>query len=74
MIICISSYSSAYKASDWTVVQNNVDTFSGATSSTAGTRGLVPAPAKGSQNAFLKGDGTWGTADTVWGSFSDLIS
>lgn len=31
----------------------------GATSSAAGTRGLVPAPAKGMQDALLKGDGTW---------------
>lgn len=31
----------------------------GATSSTAGTAGYVPAPAKGQQNSFLRGDGTW---------------
>ena len=33
--------------------------MTGATSSTAGTRGLVPAPAAGRQNYFLRGDGTW---------------
>lgn len=30
-----------------------------ATASAAGAAGLVPAPGKGKQNAFLKGDGTW---------------
>jgi len=33
--------------------------FTGATSSTAGTHGLVPAPAAGDQELFLRGDGTW---------------
>lgn len=36
--------------------------FTGATSSTAGTNGLVPAPAAGDEGKFLKGDGTWDTA------------
>ena len=36
--------------------------FTGATSSTAGVKGMVPAPASGDQNKFLQGDGTWGTA------------
>ena len=31
----------------------------GATSSAAGTHGLVPAPASGSQASFLRGDGKW---------------
>lgn len=31
----------------------------GATSSAAGVRGLVPAPAAGSQDKYLRGDGTW---------------
>ena len=31
----------------------------GATSSSAGTHGLVPAPASGKQSSFLRGDGTW---------------
>ena len=31
----------------------------GATSSAAGTSGLVPAPASGSQASFLRGDGKW---------------
>ena len=35
--------------------------FTGASSSTAGVHGLVPAPASGKQGAFLRGDGTWAT-------------
>lgn len=74
MIICVSDYSSSYKASDWTVVQNNVDTMVGATSAAAGTRGLVPAPAAGESEKYLKGDGTWGSpsTDLSWGAFTDL--
>ena len=33
--------------------------MTGATSSAAGTAGLVPAPAAGKQTSFLRGDGTW---------------
>ena len=33
--------------------------MTGATSSTAGKAGLVPAPASGKQTSFLRGDGTW---------------
>jgi hypothetical protein len=33
--------------------------FIGATSSTEGASGLVPAPAVGDNEKFLKGDGTW---------------
>ena len=35
--------------------------FTGATSSTAGAHGLVPAPAAGDEGKFLQGDGTWAT-------------
>lgn len=65
MIICISDYNGGYKATDWTVVQNNVDTFVGATTSADGTRGLVPAPSQiddsyaNHDTYFLKADGTW---------------
>jgi len=34
-------------------------TMGAATSSTAGSIGLVPAPAAGKQTSFLRGDGTW---------------
>lgn len=40
-------------------------TMKGATSSTVGTSGLVPAPQRGQQNSFLKGDGTWGTVESA---------
>ena len=36
--------------------------MTGATSGTAGTAGIVPAPAAGDQNKVLKGDGTWGAS------------
>ena len=35
--------------------------FTGATASTAGVHGLVPAPAAGDETKYLKGDGTWST-------------
>lgn len=35
--------------------------MTGATSSTAGASGLVPAPSAGDNVKYLKGDGTWGT-------------
>lgn len=35
--------------------------MAGATSSADGTHGLVPAPAKGNQAKYLRGDGTWQT-------------
>lgn len=72
MIVCINS-NSAYSASDWTVVQNNVDVMIGATTSTSGTRGLVPAPTTGDNEKFLRGDGTWQAPSVVWGKFSELI-
>ena len=37
--------------------------FTGATSSVAGTAGLVPAPTTSDPDKFLKGDGTWATAE-----------
>ena len=43
------------------VVSNNntITAFSGATASSAGAIGYVPAPPTGTQNAYLRGDGTW---------------
>ena len=63
MIICVGDYDASlgYSALDWTVVQNNVDVFAGASSNAAGSRGLVPAPAQGDQGLFLRGDSTWAT-------------
>lgn len=73
MIICIAD-GSTYSASDWTVVQNNVDVMTGATTAAAGSRGLVPSPTTADTDKFLRGDGTWATmtSESTWGSFSDL--
>lgn len=49
----------ATAASTKTITLPTYAVFTGATSSKAGTAGLVPAPAKGQQGYFLRGDGTW---------------
>lgn len=41
------------------VLSSIVEGMKGATATEAGEAGLVPAPAAGDQNKFLKGDGTW---------------
>lgn len=38
--------------------------FTGATSSAAGSAGLVPAPASGDTSKYLKSDGTWATVQS----------
>ena len=38
--------------------------MTGATSGAAGASGLVPAPAAGDNDKYLKGDGTWGTVSS----------
>lgn len=53
-------------------VSFNIDTtkpevMKAATANAAGHSGLVPAPAAGSQNKFLRGDGTWQIAGEVTG-------
>ena len=40
-------------------VNNTYVNMKGASASTAGSAGLVPAPAAGAQSKFLRGDGTW---------------
>lgn len=42
-----------------------VPTMGAASSSAAGTAGLVPAPAKNKHNSFLRGDGTWVVPDNT---------
>lgn len=61
-VLCVSSYVTAYAASDWTVIQANIDVFSGATASIAGTRGMVPQPLAGDQEKVLLGSGGFGQA------------
>lgn len=46
--------------------------FQGATASTPGTHGLVPAPGAGDQDKVLKGDGTWGDAAAALGDLTDV--
>ena len=48
----------------------------GATAGDAGTDGLVPAPAAGDQDKYLKGDGTWSTAtaSAAWGAITGTLS
>ena len=46
---------------DRTVIQLPIEML-GASSLTAGARGLVPAPAAGDEGKFLRGDGTWAEA------------
>lgn len=43
----------------YTAKNNTYSAFTGATSSAAGSAGLVPAPSAGYQGYFLRGDGTW---------------
>lgn len=46
-------------------ISSPTDIFSGATASTAGTAGLVPAPAAGDEGKFLCGDGSWAVVNTA---------
>lgn len=48
-------------ASTKTITLPTYSTFTGASSSAAGSTGLVVAPAKGDQAKFLRGDATWQT-------------
>ena len=41
----------------------NADVMIGASANVSGRAGRVPAPAAGQESAFLKGDGTWGSAE-----------
>ena len=54
--------SAALKSTNTNTTYSNM---TGATSSAAGSAGLVPAPAAGKQNSFLRGDGTWYTTVTI---------
>jgi hypothetical protein len=59
-----------YDGTYWAIT-GNLDTntkysvMTAATSSAAGTSGLVPAPAAGKQTSFLRGDGTWQTVSAA---------
>lgn len=51
-------------ATDAATVGQLPTTMTGASSSAAGTGGLVPAPAAGDEGKFLQGDGTWQTVQS----------
>ncbi len=61
--ITITKYNGS--TSTITTQDTTYSVFTGATSSAAGSRGLVPAPASGKQDYFLKADGTWAEAKTT---------
>jgi hypothetical protein len=54
-----NTFVSSLTPSSGTATTSTVPAMTAATSSAAGKAGLVPAPAKGKQNSFLRGDGTW---------------
>ena len=45
--------------------EKQIGNFTGATENTAGSRGLVPAPAAGDQDKVLKGNGTWSNVEAL---------
>ena len=47
--------------------------FTGATAEAAGKRGMVPAPAAGENNKFLRGDGTWADAKMSTKELVDIL-
>ena len=51
--------------SDAVFTDTTYEVFGGATSSTAGTVGLVKAPVAGEQTYYLRGDGNWATVDAL---------
>ena len=61
-----ATYLFVYDGTDFKAIHsyNSNTTYSvmtGATASAAGAKGLVPAPAAGEDDEFLRGDGTWAT-------------
>lgn len=46
------------------------DVFTGATTTSDGTSGLVPAPTSADKDSYLKGDGTWSKSDAALSSSS----
>lgn len=59
--VYVDSSGIGYVKVPWTDNNTTYSVFKGATSSAAGTSGLVPSPASGNTSLFLKSDGTWGT-------------
>ncbi len=65
IIIAIQdSKSEQFQIRDWLLIKNNIPVFKGASNSSQGTSGLVPAPTIGDRDKYLKGDGTWAEINT----------
>lgn len=52
----------------WTAWKQKDAVMKGSSSASKGNGGLVPAPAAGDNDKFLKGDGTWATPVNTWES------
>lgn len=52
-------YATTVNATNITGINDKVSVMTGATATAAGTKGLVPAPAAGDDDAVLCGDGNW---------------
>lgn len=52
----------------------NISTMTGAGASAAGAKGLVPAPASGDNEKYLRGDGTWATPSGGGGGSSITVT
>jgi len=65
--LSISGAVITYTKGDNSTYTITIPNMSGATTSTIGSAGLVPAPSSGQQELFLRGDGTWANPTSVSG-------
>ncbi len=63
-----------FKTSQWVNKNPSEIVFGGATSESMGKAGLVPAPARGQENLFLRGDGTWAAATCGAALFETVLA
>lgn len=63
-----------YDTQKWVNKEPSQIVFKGASSAAMGAAGLVPAPSRGSENLFLRGDGTWGAANCSASLFEGTIA
>lgn len=57
--VALDENKKAYVNVPWTDTNTTYEVMTGATASAAGQAGLVPAPAAGKQDQYLRGDGQW---------------